>query len=425
MSDTLARYHRDVAGELVARYTAHPQPPEGWRETAVWHLEQSGELGEAARLSLEIVEARIAQLDFAAARSWVERALTAIGHLPMSIQLVFELRACTLALAVLEFGGQYREGLSYAQRMLRAATDQGSHEAAARAHLAIGKMQREMGQLTIAETSLQTARELAERDELGELEAEVRLHLAKVHQLQGRHLEALQELQIARESGEQNDDRPRLARVFTAIGDIHRVLSAFDQSQIFYMRALSLEQGSGNLIGQAILKDKLALIALDQGRLGEALASAEESLTLRERLRDVVGQARSYTVLGTILGKTQRYDRALAYLQRARDLQEQIQNPRGQGIALLHLGDVAKTMGRSDTAHASYASAQELARRNGDPVGLARALERLGDLHFEEGRRDQANISWSEALRIRERLHHVDEVAMLRSRIQGGPPKRG
>lgn len=423
-SDATLFFHRRTAEELSKRYADEAQAPDGWRETAVWHWEQANNFAEAARLALEIVEARITRLDFVPARQWVERALTAIGRLPADAQIGFELRACTLALAVLEFGGQYREGLEYARRMLRSARDQGSVEAEARAQLAIGRMQRELGQLAAAEVTIQKARELAERDELSELEAEVRLHLAKVHQLQGRHLEALQELQLARETGEQQDDRLRLARVFTGIGDIYRVLGSSDQAQAFYLRALSLEQGSGNLLGQAMLKDKLALAALDNGRLGEAIASAEESLLLRERLRDIVGQARSYTVLGTILGRTGRYDRALAYLQRARELQEQIQNLRGQGIALLHLGDVARQMGRFETAHASYASAQELARRDGDQVGMARSLERLGDMHFEEGHREQANISWAEALRIRETLHHVDEATTLRSRIQNGVPRR-
>jgi tetratricopeptide (TPR) repeat protein len=423
-SDAALLFHRRTAEELSTRYEANDQAPDGWREAAVWHWEQADHPAEVARLALEVVEVRVTRLDFVAARQWAERALTAIGHLPVEMQVGFELRACTLALAVLEFGGQYREGLEYARRMLRASHAQGSIEAEARAQLAIGRMQRELGQLAAAEATMQKARELAERDELSELESEVRLHLAKVHQLQGRHLEALQELQIARESGEQHDDRLRLARVFTGIGDIYRVLGSSDQAQSFYLRALSLEQGSGNVLGQAMLKDKLALAALDNGRFGEAIASAEESLLLRERLRDIVGQARSFTVLGTILGRTGRYDRALSYLQRAREFQEQIQNFRGQGIALLHLGDVARMMGRFDTAHASYASAQELARRDSDQVGMARALERLGDMHFEEGHRDKANMSWAEALRIREALRHVDESTLLRGRIQNGIPLR-
>jgi hypothetical protein len=52
------------------------------------------------------------------------------------------------------------------------------------------------------------------------------LHLAKVRQLQGRHLEALQELQLAREEHETGDDKLKLARVLTSIGDVYRVLGS-------------------------------------------------------------------------------------------------------------------------------------------------------------------------------------------------------
>ena len=127
---------------------------------------------------------------------------------------------------MLEFGGQYREGLDYARRMLSVAQARGNREATARAYLAIGRMQRELSQLSTAEVVLQQARMLAGERRAGELEAEVRLHLAKVHQLQGRHLEALQELQLAQEEHEQHDDRLRLARVFSSIGDIYRVLGS-------------------------------------------------------------------------------------------------------------------------------------------------------------------------------------------------------
>ncbi len=417
-------FHRRIADAMRERYQNTPQEPVGWRETVVWHLEQAGDLNQGAALALDVVEARVTRLDFSGARQWAEQALTMIGRLPAEDQAGYELRACTLALAVLEFGGQYREGLEYARRLLRASQAQHNVEAETRALLALGRMQRELGQLAVAERNLQRARELSERDELGELEGEVRLHLAKVHQLQGRHLEALQELQLAREEHEQADDRVRLARVFTGIGDIYRVLGSLQQSLSFYLRALSLEQGLGNLLGQAMLKDKLALVALGERHLGEARASAEEACMLRERLHDVVGEARSRTVIGTILGRMGRNEAALASLRRACELQEQIQNPRGQAIALLHLGDVARQMRRYDTAHNSYTMALSVARRDTDRVGLARALERLGDLSFDEGRLDEAHSHWNEALRLRDELHHSDEAGALRIRLHSGPPRR-
>jgi tetratricopeptide (TPR) repeat protein len=425
MTEANATFHRRVAGELAARYARSDHAPEGWREIMAWHWEQAGAFAEAADAAIEAAEARAARLDFTAARHWAERTLELIERLDPIERRVYELRAYALALAVLEFGGQYREGLEYARRMLRVAQARKNREAEARAHLAIGRMQRELGQLAVAEAALQQARTLAECDEISELEAEIRIHLAKVHQLRGRHLEALQELQLAQEEQEQHDDRVRLAQVFTGVGDIYRVLGAGREALTFYTRALSLEQGRGSLLGQAILKDKIALALLEQERLPEALAAAEESLRLRESVHDIVGQARACTVLGMIMHRLGQYERALAYHERARALEEQTQNRRGQGIALLHLGDTARALHNYELAREHYLRALALAQRDNDQIGLARTLERLGDLSFEEGQRDAANSHWVEALKIRDALHHFDEATALRDRIRTGlPPRR-
>lgn len=417
-------FHRQIAEELVRRYNASERAPQGWLEALAWHWEQAGAFAEAANIALEVAESRVTRLDFGAARRWAERTLTLIERIDPAEREVYELRAYALALAVLEFGGQYREGLDYARRMLRLAQARKNNEAEARAHLAIGRMLRELGQLATAEIALQQARTLAARDEFGELEAEVRIHLAKVHQLQGRHLEALQELQLAQEEQEQHDDRIKLARVFTVIGDIYRVLGAGREALTFYTRALSLEQGRGSLLGQAILKDKLALAYVQHSRIQDALAAEEESLRLRESIGDIIGQARSYNVLGTIMARLGRYDQAQGYHERAQALEEQTQNPRGQGMVLLHLGDVARARRNYDLAREQYLRGMAIGQRDNDQIALARALERLGDLSFTEGQRDAANAHWVEALKIREALGHSEEATALRERIRIGLPTR-
>ncbi|MBO9324074.1 MAG: tetratricopeptide repeat protein [Roseiflexus sp.] len=416
--ESTSAFHRRVAEELAARYSDDERAPEDWREIQTWHWEQAGVYAAAVETAMSVTETRIARLDFSGARRWTERVLALTERLDVAEQRSYELRACALALAVLEFGGQYREGLEYARRMLRAAQRLKNAEAEARALLGVGRMHRELGQLMQAEAALNLARDRAARDDLSDLEAEARLHLAKVHQLQGRHLEALQELQLAREEHETADDKLKLARVLTSIGDVYRVLGSSREAFTFYTRALSLEQGRGSLIGQAILKDKLALTLLDQNRAADALASAEESLELRRRINDIVGQARSYTVIGAVLSRLGRHERAMESYKRACELQELTQNPRGQCIALIHLGDAARALRQSQAAIAYYERALVLARRDRDWVGITRALERLGDLHAEREDRTQALARWSEALQIRETLRHVDEAAALRRRIR-------
>ena len=424
-SEDLTTFHRRVAEELRARYSPSQQAPQDWEETLAWHWEQAGAFAEAAEATLNIAEARMTRLDFASARRWVERGLMLIEHLNHEQAQQHDLRAYALAMTVLEFGGQYREGLDFARRMLALAQARNNVEATIRSYMAVGRMQRELGQLATAEVVLQQARTLAANDELSDLEAEVRLHLAKVHQLQGRHLEALQELQLAQEETEQRDDRLLLARVLSSIGDIYRVLGASREALTFYTRSLSLEQGRGSLLGQAILRDKIALALLAQDKAQEALVNAEEGLRLRQSINDIVGQARSYSVLGTILNKLSRHQEAQSHHEQALALEERLQNPRGQGIALLHLGNTARALRQFDRATAYYGKALAVTKRDNDQIGLARTLERMGDLSYEAAQREQANSYWVEALKIRETLHHSEEATALRERIRGGrPPKK-
>jgi hypothetical protein len=118
-------FHRRVAEELTRRYGKSEQAPPDWRETLAWHWEQAGAYAEAADATLEIAEARMTHLDFSSARRWAERTLTLIERLDRTERQRYDLRAYALALAVLEFGGQYREGLDYARRMLSVAQARG------------------------------------------------------------------------------------------------------------------------------------------------------------------------------------------------------------------------------------------------------------------------------------------------------------
>lgn len=420
MAEDSTTFHRQVAAKLTEWYGDYPQAPAGWREVVVWHWEQGGDYAAAANRALEVAEAYVSRLDFVAARQWTERTLELLERLKPAERRAYEMRAYTLTLAVLEFGGQYREALEYARRMQRVAQARYNLEAEARAMLQVGRMLREVGQFADAAAMLQRARATADRLDLGDLEAEVRVNLAKVHQLQGRHLEALQELRLAEEEQTTADDDMQKARILTSIGDVYRVLGASREAMEFYLRALNLQHGHANLIGQAILKEKLALGMLGQNKLEEALGNAEESLRIRQDIGDIIGQARANSVIGTIMSRLGQHEQAMRYHERARALDEQTQNRRGQGVALLHLGDSARAMRRYDLASDYYTRALNLAHSASDQIGMARTLERLGDAALEQQQRDQANRYWATALKIREALGHADEMRALRDRIRTG-----
>src|SRR5262245_19314033 len=99
MTDEIAAFHRRVAETLAIYYTSSERAPEGWPETLAWHWEQAGALSEAAAATLEVAEARVARLDFTAARQWAEHTLELIERLAPAVRRAYELRAYALALA--------------------------------------------------------------------------------------------------------------------------------------------------------------------------------------------------------------------------------------------------------------------------------------------------------------------------------------
>ncbi len=408
-------FHQRAAEDMSALYANTEHPPDGWLETLAWHWEQAGCYAEALDSSLEVTQGYVAELSFTEARRWVEHVLSLLDRLDSLERRAYEMRAYSLAIVVLEFGGQYREALGYARLLLRLSEENANIEAQARSYLFIGRIQREIGKLTAAESELIQALNLAERYQLSELEAEARMHLAKVHQLQGRHLAAFQQLELAQDLS--TDNRARLARVNTGIGDVYRVLGAGREALALYHRALKLEIGSSNWLGQAMLYEKLSLSHLELNQLGEALECMREALRLREELNDEVGKARSYTILGIIQSRRENYAHALEHFEHARKLEEGLQNQRGMIIALTNMGDTASLQGNNEQAQASFMEALTLARNLNDQIALARMHQRLGDLLSSEGKPEAAFPHWTEALRIREALGHFEEANVLRSRI--------
>lgn len=418
-------FHRHTAEQLQTLYSEREEAPEGWNGALMWHWEQAGEFGEAMNVALQVAHERIRNLAFTEARRWIERSLALLDRMPglkrLSYGLSYEMRAYALIVSVLEFEGQFREALGYAQLLLRLAEVHGNIEAQSRSYLTIGRVHRELGQLSLAESDLGRALSLSERHQLPDLEWEARFHLAKVHQLQGRHLEAFQQLDSAYRGVSALGAEDQLARVCTGIGDIYRVLGSGDESLRLYHQALKIEIGSNNRLGQAMLYEKLGLSNLELGSLGEAKECIKEALQLREQIDDKLGLARSHSILGSIQYRLNDFDQALRHYKKARDLEEGLQNRRGLTIALSNLGDVAQVTGNPEQARSYYRESLILARGMGDQIGMARVYERLGDVYLEEGRLEEAHENWSQALLIRDEMGHYEEVREIRERMDKHP----
>lgn len=415
----LHEFHRQTAETLTNTYATHESPPDGWRDVVLWHWEQSGEYVHAVRVALQSVELSLEIRGFHEASRWMGRVIgllethtEALGdqHIPL------RLHAYTLFVSILEFHGQYREAYRYAQQLQQLADSDGTGEMQANSALIMGRVRRELGDLTAAQEQLTEALVIAERHSVHDIVAECHFQLAKVHQLQGRHLEAFQQLELAHHAT--TADHARLARIWTGIGDGYRVLGAGREGLRLYKRALKLEVDTDNRFGQAILHEKLGLTYASLAQPDRALEHAWMALQLRQGLNDTLGIARSHATLGIIQKGIGEYERAVKHFEQARDLEEQLQNQRGHIIALTSLGDVAWLMGEHQYAHDCFQEALDLAQKIDDQVALARISERLGDTAHQRGEQNEAERYWRDALQIREQLGHSEEAKAIQTRFE-------
>lgn len=411
-------FHEQVAETIRAFYAEQEGAPEGWQGVLMWHWIQAGKYEEAIRVALTLAQHHIRSLDFSEARQWIEQALGMLGNIPNTVRTRYEIQTYVLTVAVLEFEGKFREALGYAQLIVRLAEAESNLETQGQGYLALGRVHRELGQLSFAESELLRALRLAERHQMHEVEWEARFHLAKVHQLQGRHLDAFQQLDLAhRRVTMVGNGESRLARVCTGIGDIYRVLGSGEEALQFYHRALKAEIGTENRLGQAMLYEKLALSHLELREFFQAIECINEALRLREALGDTLGKARSHSIMGTIQHRLGNYPQALEHFERARYLETQLQNRRGLTIVLTNLGDVSRSTGNTYQARLYYQEALKLTREIGDRVGMARVHERIGDAFHDTGDQELARSHWQEALKIRDEMGHFEEAQALRNRL--------
>jgi tetratricopeptide (TPR) repeat protein len=416
--ESYRQFHREAATRLRALYAPDPSPPSLLNGILAWHWAHACEWREAITAALNEAELLITQQNVHDARYWCERALEHLSRLPEEERPASALRVYTLAWTVLDFGGQYEEALHYAQQMYALSSGSDLPAVEGGALLALGRTHRALRDFGAAEETLRSALDVARRSGNVLLEADALFHLGKTQQIQGRHLEAIQNYNAAHERGVIIDDRLTIAKIITSLGDVYRILGAGQQANLHYARALAIEEHLPGTVGIAIVQEKLALSYLELGQHELALRCQAESLMLREQIKDEVGMARAYTVLGIIHSARGDQQTAIEAYQQGLQLELAMQNTVGQVMLHNRLGDAFRILGDYGATSNHYAQSLELARRLGDQMGIVLTHERLGDLAYEWGDRHAAAQHWHAALAIRENLGHYDEQKRLREHLR-------
>ncbi|MFE0042519.1 AfsR/SARP family transcriptional regulator [Streptomyces albireticuli] len=220
-------------------------------------------------------------------------------------------------------------------------------------------------------------------------------------------------LAAARRAGDERAE----ASVLGIMGDIHFLLSRYEEADRCHSGSLEISRRTGDVPGQAGSLFNLGLANVHLGRPGHSIRYQEEALALARRAGDVDAQALSLHHIGIAellstrpgLG-LRRQERALALSRRTGNGATLCQALAGTGIVAWFQGDLAAAL-------AAFSECLELARRIGNPHLENNALSHLSGTRCDAGDYEQAATDAGQAIGLsrwtRERVHEAAALEAL------------
>jgi predicted ATPase len=261
--------------------------------------------------------------------------------------------------------------------------------------------------LAILDRVEQWADELHE-DERGPVLVEVLLEqerLCETLGLRGRQQELIGRLILLLENA---GDPRRLAEAYRRQGDVHTLLTRYDEAETALARALALDREVGNEVGERSTLTSLGLLCWHQGRNHEGLAYIESALVIDRRRGNAVDIVHDLANVGPILKDLGEYERAAASLQEALEIAEENGNPMTAAHAMHNLANVYRMMGEPDRALALVSRSVQVSHSSRLPLESSFTLTTLAHLQLDRGLIEESLDTYRRAVEVGRRVGHAD-----------------
>jgi len=213
-----------------------------------------------------------------------------------------------------------------------------------------------------------------EVDNDGNLISEILIELGKVNQYRGDDIQALEFYNLAIESAEQVNNYRLLGTCYSSIGNIFRVLGAYDESLSSIVRAKSNYELAGFVEGSAWISYTIGRLYRDLGIQDEAKTTFGESLEIytsqAEINGDSMGVALCLDQLGMINLKLNEPALAKIDIQRSLHIYTENKSEYGLSNAQKNMGKIAYTLGEYSNAEKFLEQSLDTKIRIDDALGI-------------------------------------------------------
>jgi len=418
-----ATLHAAVGHAIERRYGAHLDEHV---ERLAHHFSRAEAWANAVRYGLQAADRATALSQNADALATLERVEQWVLRLPGDSSrsdlhadvLLRQERLC-------EALGLRSRQLGLVESLIAILAPNGASERLARAYLRQGDVFTLLRRFEAAERSLATSLRIATERGDGDGERHALRSIALLRSHQGRHAEALANiehvLELGRAAGDtraEAGDLATMANTLRAMGQPERALAAVQaaldrtvaaDNPVRYgallnvMGMLYRDMGEYDLalehlrrvsehtleprhpVNASFTLPAIAQILLQQGRVEEALATYRRGLELTRKARHADGLAHACRSLGEVLLGLGREAEASPFLREAASLFAQLEDHANEGLMWRRLATAQERLDQPAEAHTSWARARELQHRienvtdEAEAVeGMARTERRLG-----------------------------------------------
>ncbi len=326
---------------------------------------------------------------------------------------IAELHRSMMRVQALDLSGQYAEGFTSSQDLLRSAEKLDYAPFTAEARAMVGILATNDANLDFAEKTLAQAFRDAGTAGSYDVVATVAVDLVRaVGVLKAKHAEGLIWAQIAELLVQRLGWQDELvgARLLNHVANIHLSLDAYDQARDLHRRALTIRK---SILGPSHpeVADSLSNLANAfwvKGDFDEALRLHEQARAIREESLgpEHPDVASSLSNLANVYWVKGEYEKELSYHRRALDIRERTLGPFHPEVAdsLTNLGHNRASSGAFDEALALHERAVSIykAAKGTDHPSVATALINLADVHESLHAHEKAEPLYARALTIRE-----------------------
>lgn len=156
------------------------------------------------------------------------------------------------------------------------------------------------------------------------------------------------------------------------------------REQFFASLTPAEEKRGAHWIG--LYKNVVGVIYHNKGEIDIALEFYQESLRLREQVKNPEDIAISLNNIGAVYEHRGEYNLALDYFRRSLSISESIDNPEGIAYALNNIGNVHTYLGEIDVALELFERSLVVKETIGNAYDISGTLHNLGAIYFNQGK---------------------------------------